>query len=214
MFLTNHPKNLRLSVALPVFVMLVCCVAETRGQPGSNRPTMRDTARAIQRAELDRLLRAATPAQPDTEQNRAALQKQIREDFKELQELNNKMMATAWADQTLDYSFLSDMVSRIRGKALRLKTNLNLPSATALHEAAPDPKATPDAVSNAREFRRALLLLDQTVMRFVNNPLFQTPNMLEVNLATQARHDIEAVIALTADLKKTASRLRKTSDAR
>jgi hypothetical protein len=110
------------------------------------------------------------------------------------------------------------MVSRIRGKATRLKTNLNLPNPSGLEEAVPDPKAAdPKAaaeptISNAREFRKALLLLDQTVMRFVTNPLFQTPNTIEVSLAAKARKDLEAVIALTADLKKTASRLQKSSN--
>ncbi len=145
-----------------------------------------------------------------------------------MQALNNRMMATAWATETLDYSFVSDMVSRIRGKATRLKTNLNLPGPNDPEEAAPDPnvaepkaadpkvgdpKAASDpVVHNAKEFRDALLVLDQTIMRFVTNPLFQTPNTIEVNLATKARKDLETVISLTADLKKTAARLQKTSN--
>jgi hypothetical protein len=135
--------------------------------------------------------------------------KQVQTDFRELQELNNKMMATAWQHETLDYYFLSDMVARIKGKANRLKTNLQLPAASDADKAVSIP-----ALSNAREFRAALLVLDKTIMRFVNNPLFRTPNTLEVGLAAKARSDLEAVISLSADLKKTAAKLGKLSPAR
>lgn len=220
MFPTNHSKTSKLIFSLPVLVvLLISCLGNAQAQ---SQPSMRDQARAIQRAELDRLLLSATPVKTDSDANRAAVMKQIREDFKDLQALNNKMMATAWATETLDYSFLSDMVSRIRGKAARLKTNLNLPGPNEVEEAAldpkvsnpkaSDPKAASDPVRNVKEFRNALLVLDQTIMRFVTNPLFQTPNTIEVNLATKARQDLETVISLTADLKKTAARLQKTSN--
>jgi hypothetical protein len=219
MFPTTCPQTSKKIRSLPVLLVLISCVGAAQAQSNA-KPSMRDQAKAIQRAELDRLLLAATPAKADTGATRTAVMKQIREDFKDLQELNNKMMATAWAAETLDYSFLSDMVSRIRGKATRLKTNLNLPGPNGLEEAAADQKAadpkaaTDSTISNAREFRKALLLLDQTVMHFVTNPLFQTPNTIEVNLAGKARKDLEAVIALTADLKKTASRLQKSTNSR
>jgi hypothetical protein len=48
-------------------------------------------------------------------------------------------------------------------------------------------------------------------MRFVKNPLFQSPNAMEVSQAGRAWQDLEEVISLTADLKRTASRLGKTS---
>ncbi|MGH9929773.1 MAG: hypothetical protein ACREA9_11185 [Pyrinomonadaceae bacterium] len=131
--------------------------------------------------------------------------KQIREDFKDLQGLNNKMMAEAWARETLDYSFVSDMVSRMRGKAIRLKMNLSLPDSGSLEKAASDP------VSNSREFRAALLVLDRSIMSFITNPLFMKPNTIDVNQATRARKDLESVIELAADLKKVASRLAKAS---
>jgi hypothetical protein len=167
---------------------------------------MRDQARAIQTADMDRLLLSALPARNNPNLNRAEVMKQIRTDFKDLQRLNNRMMATAWERETLDYSFLSDMVSRIKEKANRLKLNLQLPDAADIEKA-----GSVRVVSNAREFRAALLVLDETIMRFVNNPLFQMPNTIEIDLAAKARQDLETVIMLTTDLKKTASRLSKIS---
>ena len=68
------------------------------------------------------------------------------------------------------------------------------------------------APGNDKDFRASLMVLDQTIMRFVKNPLFQNPNTIEVKQATQARQDLETVIEITADLKKVASKLGKASN--
>jgi hypothetical protein len=206
MFITRRTKHPQLKVFLPILFVLMTCVLDTRGQqPGANHPSMRDQVRAIQRAEMDRLL-LFSAARTESNSNRVALMKQIKEDFRDLQGLNNKMMAEAWARESLDYSVISEMVSRIRGKATRLKLNLNLPQPDNVEKRAPVHN-----VATAREFRNALLVLDQTIMRFVKNPLFQSPNTIELNQAGKARQDLEEVISLTADLKRTASRLGKAS---
>jgi len=203
MFPANQTKSLNLALLIPAFLLLATAAAEARGQRSSS---MRDQVRAIQRAELNRILLMAVPAKADTEANRVAVAKQIREDFKDLQGLNNKMMAEAWAHEILDYAFVAGMVSHIRVKAVRLKSNLSLPNSIAAEKTALDPN-----VSNASEFRAALLLLDRTIMSFVNNPVFKEPKGIEINQATKARQDLESVIDLTADLKKLASSLAKTS---
>lgn len=206
MFLTKQTNSSNLTFLIPALILLATCIGYARGQQGgSNRPSMRDQVRSIQRADMDRLLLSSLPAKANSESSRAAVMKQIREDFKDLQGLNNKMMAEAWARETLDYSFVSDMVSRMRGKAIRLKMNLSLPDSGSLEKAASDP------VSNSREFRAALLVLDRSIMSFITNPLFMKPNTIDVNQATRARKDLESVIELAADLKKVASRLAKAS---
>jgi hypothetical protein len=204
MFLTKQRSTL--VVFGPSLILLFTCVIPIRAQrAGSGAASMHDQAPAIQRADMDRLLLAPVSAKTNYNPNREALMRQVRSDFKDLQELNNKMMATAWETDTLDYTFLSDMVSRIKGKASRLKTNLQLPSSDEVANTTPV-----QAISTLREFRASLLVLDATIMRFVNNPVFQTPHNLEIGLATKARHDLEAVISLTTDLKKIAVRLSRT----
>jgi len=200
-------KNSRLPF-FSVTILLAVTSVNIRGQQsGRNRPTMRDQVRAITRADLDReLLLKTLPANHDTEIARQAVLKQIREDFKELQALNNKMMAEAWSKPGLNYAFVSDMVSHIRGKASRLRLNLNLPEPNATEKPVPN-----KTISSATEFRAALIVLDRTIMNFVSNPLFQHPNMIEIKQGTDARRDLETVISLTEDLRKTASRMGKAA---
>lgn len=200
MFLTKQRSTLAL--LCPSLILLAIFGVEVRAQHSTS--SARDQARAIQRTDLDRLLLASMPAKADVNSNQAAIQKQIRTDFKELQELNNRMMAKAWESETLDYSYLSEMVSRIKGKATRLRFNMQLPA-----EDEPFKTDPGHVISNSLEFRSALLVLDAAIMRFVKNPVFQTPHNLELDRAAKARHDLEMVIALSVDLRKTALRLSK-----
>ena len=114
------------------------------------------------------------------------------------------MMADAWLQDTLDYSSIADMVSKIRSKANDLKEGLALPEPENTELKMP-------TVTTARQFREQLLLLDKTLMRFVTNPVFQAANTVDVNQAKKARGDLEQVISLTTDVKQNAQRLRKTT---
>jgi hypothetical protein len=172
---------------------------------GQGRGANADRARAIEQAEMDRLLLWAVPKK-ESESSRLSRFKKIKDDFRDLQSLNNKMMADAWSHDTLDYSSIADMVSKIRGKAGDLKEGLSLPQSENSQTASKTP-----AVTTVRQFREQLLLLDKTVMSFVNNPVFQANNSVDVNLAKKASADLEHVLVLTVDLKQNAQKLRKST---
>jgi hypothetical protein len=188
-----------LLMLLALAVSFTCVQGQGRGPNG-------ERARAIERAEMDRLLLWAVPKDKESESMRLSRFKKIKDDFRDLQSLNNKMMADAWLQDALDYSVIADMVSRIRSKANDLKEGLSLPESKDSQTASKTP-----AVTTGRQFREELLLLDKTIMSFVTNPVFQVANAVDVNLATKASTDLEQVISLTIDLKQNAQKLRKTS---
>jgi hypothetical protein len=173
---------------------------------GQSRSPNTARARAIERAEMDRLLLWAIPKAPESESARLSRFKKIKDDFRDLQSLNNKMMADAWVQDTLDYSSIADMVSKIRSKAKDLKDGLSLPE----HEN-PQTALKMPAVTTVRQFREELLLLDKTIMSFVTNPVFQAVNAVNVDLAKKASEDLQQVMLLTVDLKQNAQKLRKTT---
>lgn len=186
-----------------VLIPLALAVSFTCVQ-GQGRGVNAERARAIERAEMDRLLLWAVPKDKESESVRLSRFKKIKDDFRDLQSLNNKMMADAWLQDTLEYSSIADMVSKIRSKANDLKEGLSLPESESPQTATKVP-----AVSTVRQFREQLLLLDKTIMRFVTNPVFQAANTVDVNLAKKASDDLEQVISLTFDLKQNAQKLRK-----
>ena len=192
----NSNRFQSLLITLAVLICFDC----VQGQ-GRNR----DRARAIERAVMDRLLLWAMPKDEEPEAVRVSRFKKIKDDFRDLQSLHNKMMADAWLQETLDYSSIAETVSKIRGKANSLKDGLSLPQSDE-----PKTDLKMPAVTTVRQFREELLLLDKTIMRFVNNPVFQAANTVDVNLAKKASDDLEQVISLTVDLKQNAQKLRKT----
>jgi len=183
-----------------VLILLALAVSFTCAQGQGNA----ERARAIERADLDRILLWAVPKDKESEVMRANRFKKIKEDFRDLQSLNNKMMADAWMKDALDYPAITDMVSKIRSKANDLKDGLALPAAENPAAASKVP-----TVTTARQFREELLLLDKKVMSFVNNPVFRVGNTMDVNLAKQASEDLQHVIVLTVDIKQNAQKLRK-----
>ena len=173
------------------------------GVQGQRRGVNAERARSIERAEMDRLLLWAVPKDNESESMRLSRFKKIKDDFRDLQSLNNKMMADAWLQDTIDYSSIAEMVSKIRGKARDLKEGLSLPASEN-----PQTVLKMPTVTTVRQFREELLLLDKTIMRFVSNPVFQAANTVDVNLAKKAGDDLEQVILLTVDLKQNAQKLR------
>jgi|SRR4030095_1651991 hypothetical protein len=195
----SYPKRFQLLlIALALAVSFSCVHGQGRGVNA-------ERARAIERAEMDRLLLWAIPKDTEPEAVRLSRFKKIKDDFRDLQSLNNKMMADAWLQDTLDYSLIAEMVSKIRGKANDLKDSLSLPQSEK-----PETPLKMPTVTTGRNFREELLLLDKTIMRFVTNPIFQAANTVDVNQAIKASDDLEQVLSLTDHLKKNAQRLRKT----
>ena len=196
----SHPMRVQVLVIALTLAGSFTCVQ------GQGRGVNAERARAIERAEMDRLLLWAVPKDKESESMRLNRFKKIKDDFRDLQSLNNKMMADAWSKDTLDYSSIAETVSKIRSRANDLKGALSLPE----HEKPQTPLKLP-AVTTGKQFREQLLLLDKTIMRFVTNPVFQANNAVDVNLAKKASEDLDHVLLLTVDLKQNAQKLRKTS---
>jgi hypothetical protein len=191
-----------LSVILCLSLTVVCEVDTAVAQSNRGRSSARDIAREIQRVDREQLLLRSPITSPKTEAARMTLLKKTREDFRALQAVNNKMMAEVWASEQIDYGHTAEMISQIRDKAIALKTNLSLPSDSNAKKPQP-----PNTINNQKDLREALLVLDRSIMSFVNNPLFQKPDVVEVNQAMQASRDLEAVISLSGDLRKMTARL-------
>jgi hypothetical protein len=201
---TRREKRRSLQLLVLALIILSACTVTTQAQQPGTSQSARDIVRAIGQKEMDRLLLLKPILAPKDDPARRIVLKQISEDFRDLQGLNNKMMAEAWARSELDYRYISEMISQIRGKATRLKFNMALPEAEDDKPMQPD-----DNFSNAEKFRAALLQLDRHIMSFATNPLFQKPDVIEVDLANRASRDLAVVVELSGKLKKTAARLGK-----
>ncbi|MEO7970513.1 MAG: hypothetical protein ABI698_04380 [bacterium] len=192
-------------LVVQILMLLSAGTSRTEGQqPGLNRPSAADMARADIRRDMDQqLLLKPLPGKKNPDSVRLAL-KQINEDFRNIQTVNNAMMANAWVHEELDYGYISDSLSKIKSNATRLKSNLALPKAKDV-----EAKQLNLAGAGVKEFREALLLLDKSIMSFVNNLVLQKPNVVEADPASRVSHDLEVVIQLSENLQKTAEQRKK-----
>lgn len=187
---------------IPVFAFAVAA------QPGGRRASAEATRRAMANDTFRELMKReretiAGPT-PRSEAERFAALKQIREDFRTIQDVNNRMMSQAWARENVDFDRTVNMLDEINDRAVRLKSNLALPQPDKIQHKTLSPKG-------AKEFKSALLVMDRSLMSFVNNPVFRERNVVEVTQATQATRDLEDVIAYSANLRKIAANLKKSN---
>jgi len=126
-------------------------------------------------------------------QNKPSLP-QMREDFHQLQVVNNELMKSVFVKNSIDPKRLVASITEIRKRATRLKASL------ALGESEGELERKTNAMNCAPpeklELSPTLLLLDRAVMNFVNNPLFQQPKVLDSKLAIKAENDLGEVLRL------------------
>lgn len=130
---------------------------------------------------------------------------EIAEDYRDLQQVNNKMMANVMRAPAPDYKLIAGSVVDIRKRAERLRENLALPAPEAKVEAKPEPKPIEDAAG----MKAALLALDRSIMSFVRSPLFKNTDVLDTEAAAKAGHDLDEVIERSRLAAKDAERLSK-----
>jgi hypothetical protein len=170
----------------------------------SQTRTPRDVVLESNRQEMDSLLLRKPILTARDVSVRMAMLKQIGEDFRELQKLNNRMMETATSSEQLDYKHIAGLLGQIGTRAARLKTNLALPEAQ--QEKA---KSVSLGITDEEQFQLELTKLDKTIMSFANNPIFQKTNVVDVQLASQASGNLSLIISLSGKLKKAATKLAK-----
>jgi hypothetical protein len=194
----------------PMTLILVLATAASAQSAGTTRPNPIETMRTINDEtyrELTNITRETKIRGADnSEPGRAARLKQIRDDFKSIQDVNNRMMAQAWAGPEIDFATTASMLNEINSRAIRLKSNLALPNAAG-------PKRNQPNVSEVGQFKSALLGMDRSLMSFVNNPIFRETKVVDIQIAARATQDLDYVIALSTDLKKVAGKLKDSKAA-
>jgi hypothetical protein len=199
----------RLFLLLAATALIPALIAPAPAQRGKSRnPAAAAKARDNESYQREMRLRSLTTdsKKRDDKQQRLLLT-QIKEDFEQIQQINNETMRTISNSETLDYKLISSTFGEINKRAKRLKTNLSIPEA----EEKPVIKT---AASNGDQLKESLLELDDLIMSFVTNPLFQNPSVIDVELSARAGRDLEGIIYMSQNVKKTAEKLDKASPLR
>ncbi|HEX8748817.1 MAG TPA: hypothetical protein VF717_16710 [Pyrinomonadaceae bacterium] len=150
-------------------------------------------------------LRMAEVRRPPTQRRDATLAyTQIREDYRQIQVVNNELARTVESSPTLDLKYIEKSVSEIKKRAVRLKENLMLPEGEKTQDARPGP----DIAATDKQMKSALVVLDNLIMTFVNNSIFDQAKTVDLQQATKARRALDEIIELSEQIKKCGEKLK------
>lgn len=138
----------------------------------------------------------------DSEREKRILLVILKEDFRQLQLVENDLMKRVFVPsanygEAISRKEIRASLGEIQNRAQRLKQNFRLP------EVKTD-KRTKDDASEFGTLSAGLLILDKTVTKFVENPIFQQLKVIDAELSIQASQDLEKILRLTGSLRKLA----------
>lgn len=185
------------------------CAPALLAQADPTRPSpVLIRAKEINEAERERDLKAIPKTPPvsdkDQQKRRAALLKQLGDDFRNLQLVDNEMMGEVVASKDLDCERLTRQVSQIKARASNLKTYLALPDVPVIAAKKAQPDNTSDQVIRAH-----LNSLDKSIRDFVTNPIFRTSKVLDANLSAQASQSLRSILELSEVIKRHTGKLAR-----
>ena len=142
------------------------------------------------------------PGSPADRRRLEALMAQTEEDFNRILTLHNEIARALSSKNALDYGFVSDATAEIKKRAGRVQSTLKLE---------PEEGYTGLKLEeiNESQMNDSLIKLCKQIRSFVTNPIIENPNTVDAQQLVKARHDLDAVIQLSGQIKKDADRIRK-----
>jgi hypothetical protein len=132
---------------------------------------------------------------------------QLQEDFSRLQIVNKSLLRAALSNNTLDLKFVSKSVREIRKRAERLNFNLALPEVE--KPGAPSTMGTMATPTSPQQLQPSVLKLGRLIFSFIDNPFFKEASVVDTQLTRKARRDLEDIIELSGQIRKTSEQLGK-----
>jgi hypothetical protein len=213
----SHDQRLRTARVVRLSIIFACaCFFTTMlaaaQNPGQRPPSPMERVRERnlrREAQMEsnimiEALRKEGSKRPGEE--RKSVPYQLKRDFEHLQTVNNQMMAMTFTNNVLDYKLISESSMEIGKHAARLKSNLPLPEAG---KAEPGQSLKDWEEIDRGRLKPALLFLDDLIMRFVTNPVFQKPEVIDLQQSSRAKRDLEAIIKLSGKIRKSAEKFAK-----
>lgn len=202
----DHTRRLRLAaVAALVFIALLPAPARAQSSQSSQaaREARRIDMEMRQRTlrDLDKSINKKPARAPDARPDYS----EVAEEFKQLQLVNYSLAGAADPKAPLDYVRVRKASAEVRKRAARLKSYLSLPEVEAdVRQEKAAEIQTPEAL------RAAVGRLDALVNSFAWNPVFQKPDVVDLEQSTKASRDLAGILGLSERIRKSAEELGRS----
>lgn len=169
--------------------------ALAQGTPPRREDPLQRKLQSVVQLEM---LEAAMTRRPASSNDRNTAVAQVREDFWRIQLANDDLNTSLSNQNAIDSRLITKTAAEIRTRAKRLKENLALPR--------PEKSPEPQTVPAAEDLRSSIAILSKLIDSFVSNPMLSQKHVVDATLSLQASRDLEDIIALSAEIKKAATK--------
>jgi hypothetical protein len=145
------------------------------------------------------------PKAPADPKQLQALMAQVQQDFERILTIHNEIVHKITTNSILVADFVSDASAEIRKRATRLQTTLAFEKPDASEQNRDKWKQL-----NEGQMKEALVTLCKHIESFITNPIIKTPGTIDAEQSARARRDLEYIVQLSGNIKKTADSLSKT----
>lgn len=190
--------------AAALAVLAPAAAPSLRGQTSGIERILRERQRVMINREVEEGLRRPAGRGKREAAERLAVA-QIKEDYERIQVVNNELAEAVANPAGVDLKLVVKSTAEIERRAERLLSNLALP------ELPPDLERVKMPAGGQEQLQPSLLMLGRLVNRFVHSPLFREVNVIDAQVSTRARRDLEGIIALSGRLKKESEKLDRGS---
>ena len=185
-------------------VLLAPAAPALRGQTSGIERILRERQRVMINREVEEGLRRPAERGKREEAERLAVT-QIKEDYERIQIVNNELAEAVANGAGVDLKLVAKSTAEIERRAERLLSNLALPGLP------PDFERVRMPAEGEAQLRPSLLMLGRLVNRFVRSPLFREVNVIDAQVSTRTRRDLEGIIELSGRLKKESAKFDRGS---
>ena len=195
--------------------VLALGAAPARGQqtaPGGPPPsgTYDPFAEVRERQQREAQLRSAEMVASGRNKDQRSAQvaaEQLRDDFRDIQLMRNKLVRHLQSDRPLDYKLIARETGEIGKRAVRLKTHL-LRQTPGVENKEPEHAVE---IGDA-QIKDALVTMCRRIDSFTESPVFKVPAVVNVEQSAKAERDLRHVVLLSGGIRKTAERLNKAGN--
>jgi hypothetical protein len=185
-------------------LVLVATASAQSGATPATRPRLdpfqREQQRRIESEAIEQAL-AERPRLRDKRQQRFVLA-QIREDFLQIQVVNNGLQKAAARSAPSDLKAISKSAVEINKRGARLKENLSLPAVDAA-----DINSSSD--TGTETLTNLVTTLGKSIEMFVENPVFEKLGVVDAKLSAKASRDLEEIILVSKRVRRIAEKLER-----
>ena len=188
--------------------------AQPPAPPGAGDKNLADRNIKDRSIELERIKREASKPERKNEAQAAADAarfEEVKEDFENIQRLQDEVITAYKTAKQIEVQKIAGNAEQINKRAIRLESNLfptteEKKSSKKSKEPTKEEHALPPL---PQDLKSLIAEQDNTLAKFVANPMFTNPNVANVNDQAIARTDLQKLIRLSAALKTEAEKLPK-----